>query len=75
MADFPYDAGLMGRVPTAFSCDEEFLKLIDARAASLGMSRSHYIIQVLRRDLLEQSNGLNIVAESGSSYGSNRKKK
>ena len=65
----------MGRVPTAFSCDEEFLKLIDARAASLGMSRSHYIIQVLRRDLLEQSNGLNIVAESGSSYGSNRKKK
>jgi hypothetical protein len=64
----------MGRVPTAFSCDEEFLKLIDARAASLGMSRSHYIIQVLRHDLLEQTGGLNVVAESGTAYGSKRKK-
>jgi hypothetical protein len=65
----------MGRVPTAFSCDEEFLKLIDARADSLGMSRSHYIIQVLRRDLLEQTGGLNIVAESGTTYESKRQKK
>lgn len=64
----------MGRVPTAFSCDEEFLKLIDTRAASLGMSRSHYIIQVLRRDLLEQSGSLNIVAENGTAYESKKKK-
>jgi len=63
----------MGRVPTAFSCDGEFLKLIDARASSLGMSRSHYIVQVLRRDLLEQSDGLNVVAESGVPYGRPRK--
>ncbi len=65
----------MGRIPTAFSCDEEFLKLIDARAASLGMSRSHYIIQVLRSDLLEKSDGLNVVAEATTAYGSNLKKK
>jgi len=65
----------MGRVPTAFSCDEEFLKLIDARATSLGMSRSHYIIQVLRRDLLDQSSNLSIVAEAPVPYTTARKKK
>lgn len=65
----------MGRVPTAFSCDEEFLNRINARAASLGMNRSQYIIQVLRRDLMEQSDGLNIVAETGSTPYGRRKKK
>lgn len=55
---------------------KSFLNSFDARAASLGMSRSHYIIQVLRRDLLENNEGLNIVAETGtSSYSSKRKKK
>jgi metal-responsive CopG/Arc/MetJ family transcriptional regulator len=66
----------MARIPTAFSCDKEFLKRIDARAESLGMNRSQYIIQVLRKDLMEDSEGLNIVAESGTtSYGSKPKKK
>jgi len=58
----------MGRIPTAFSCDEKFLKLIDARAVSLGMNRSQYIIQVLRRDLLNQSASLHVVAEEGVPY-------
>ncbi len=65
----------MGRIPTAFSCDEKFLKLIDARAASLGMNRSQYIIQVLRHDLLDQSASLNIVAEEGSLYKTKSRKK
>jgi hypothetical protein len=63
----------MGRIPTAFSCDAKFLKLIDARAASLGMNRSQYIIQVLRRDLLDQSASLQVIAEEGVPYKTKKK--
>lgn len=53
----------MSRVPCAFSVQEEFLVLIDARAASLGMKRSEFIVQALRKELLMNTGGMNIVAE------------
>jgi hypothetical protein len=59
----------MSRVPCAFSCDEKFLKLIDERAASLGMKRSQYIVQVLRQELLTGAPNLNIVAEAHPGFG------
>ena len=65
----------MSRVPCAFSCDVEFLKLIDARAASLGMNRSQYVVQVLRQDLLTGRPNLNVVAESKPTYKIPRKRR
>ncbi len=59
----------MGRVPCAFSCDRELLDKIDARAKSLGMNRSQYVVQVLRRELLSGNDNLRIVAETSAPYG------
>lgn len=41
------------RVPCAFSVEPEWLEKIDARCKSLGLSRSAYLLQLVRRDLLE----------------------
>lgn len=51
------------RVACAFSCQAEFLQKIDKRARSLGLSRSGYITQVLRQDLLSGSPNLSVVAQ------------
>ena len=59
----------MPRVPCAFSCSEEFLKIVDGRASSLGMNRSQYIVQVLRQDLITGRPNLNVVAEQAAVYG------
>lgn len=59
----------MPRIPCAFSCSVEFLNLVDARAASLGMNRSQYVVQVLRQDLVTGKPNLNIVAEQAALYG------
>ncbi len=59
----------MKRVACAFSVNREFLELIDARAESLGLSRSAYIVQVLRKELLSGSDSLSIVAEGRNDYG------
>lgn len=58
----------MKRVACAFSVSREFLDLIDARARSLNLSRSAYIVQVLRKELLSGASGLNIVAERAATY-------
>ncbi len=58
----------MARIPCAVSCTREFLALVDRRAASLGLNRSAYIIQVLRQDLFSGKPNLNIVAESHGEY-------
>jgi len=42
----------MPRIPCAFSVQEDFLRQIDARAAQLGMKRSEFILQALRKELL-----------------------
>ena len=58
----------MSRVPSAFSCTREFLDMVDARAKSLGMNRSQYIVQVLRQDLLEGKRNLLVVGEDRTQY-------
>ena len=55
-------------IPCAFSCTAEFLRKIDARAASLGMNRSQYILQVLRKDLFSGNQNLSIVGEQSAPY-------
>lgn len=62
------------RIPCAFSVSEDFLKLIDARAKSLDLSRSAYIVQVLRKEILSGSTEMRIVAEEKGTYGSRRAK-
>jgi len=58
----------MARIPCSFSAQEEFLDMIDARAARLGMKRSEYIVHALRRDL-QEGGSFNIVQESGPISG------
>lgn len=53
----------MARVPCAFSCPREFLTLVDQRAASLGMTRSAYIVQLLRQDIIHGRPNLNIIGQ------------
>lgn len=64
----------MGRIPTAFSCSKELLDKIDARARSLEMNRSQYIIQVLRKDLSGSMSELSIVAEESAEYQIKKRK-
>lgn len=52
----------MSRAPCAFSCQRQFLAQVDQRADSLGMTRSAYIVQVLRQDILSGRPNLNIQA-------------
>lgn len=54
----------MARIPCAFSCSREFLVLVDRRAASLGMTRSAYIVQLLRQDIINGRPNLNIVGQN-----------
>ena len=54
----------MARIPCAFSCSREFLTQVDRRAASLGMTRSAYIVQLLRQDIINGSPNLNIVGQN-----------
>ena len=65
----------MKRIPCAFSVTRELLEKIDARAEALGLSRSAYIVQVVRRDLMSGSSSLKIVAEKKAEYGTKRKKR
>lgn len=67
--------GPMKRIPCAFSVTKELLEKIDARAEALGLSRSAYIVQIVRRDLMSGSSSLNIVAETKSEYGTKRKRR
>ena len=53
----------MSRIPCAFSCQKEFLAMVDRRAASLGMNRTAYIIQLLRQDLMTGKPNLNIMSQ------------
>ncbi|HEY8966607.1 MAG TPA: ribbon-helix-helix protein, CopG family [Candidatus Methylacidiphilales bacterium] len=54
----------MARIPCAFSVQEDILRQIDARAAQLGMKRSEFILQALRKELLVGGNSsMSIVAE------------
>jgi len=41
----------------SFSCSTEFLAQLEARAESLGMTRSQYLTQLIRRDLDEAASG------------------
>lgn len=59
----------MTRIPTAFSCSPELLKLLDDRAGSLGMKRSEYIVQLIRQDLATGRPNLSIVAETATVNG------
>ena len=43
----------MGRVTVGFSCQKQFAALVDKRARLLGLDRSEYVHQVLRRDILQ----------------------
>ena len=52
------------RSPCAFSVDQTLLTVIDRRAKSLGMNRSNYIVQCIRRDLANQSAPLSVVADA-----------
>lgn len=52
------------RSPCAFSVDESLLAVIDRRAKSLGMNRSNYIVQCIRRDLANQNEPLSVVADA-----------
>jgi hypothetical protein len=52
----------MSRIPSAFSCPKEFLAMVDQRAASLGMTRSAYIVQVLRQDIMTGKPNLSIIS-------------
>ena len=63
----------MKRVPCAFSVSRDFLDVIDARAESLGLSRSAYIVQVLRKELASGSSQFSIVAEEPPVYVSEQK--
>jgi len=65
----------MTRIPCAFSVNRELLEQIDARAKSLGMTRSAYIVHVVRNDLLRGAADLNIVAESPPSYTTRPRKR
>jgi hypothetical protein len=55
-----------------FSCDEGLQSLIDLRAKSLGMTRSAYIVEMLRKELyredheLEQRGGARTVSRARS---------
>jgi nitrate reductase assembly molybdenum cofactor insertion protein NarJ len=60
----------MARVPCAFSCSPEFLAAVDERAKSLGLKRSAYIVQVLRKELAERGQAFTIVAEQAGVYAS-----
>ena len=51
-----------------FRVAPEFLQAMDARCEQLGMSRSSYILQVLRRELLRGTEDLRIVAEVKGKY-------
>jgi|GEM_PF-3963361 len=54
----------MARIPCAFSVQEDFLEVIDKRAKQLGMKRSDFIVQALRKELfLNTSGSMSIVAE------------
>lgn len=67
--------GGMKRIPCAFSVSKELLEKIDARAEALGLSRSAYIVQIVRKDLMTGSSSLSIVAETKSEYGSKKKRR
>ena len=67
--------GHMKRIPCAFSVTRELLEKIDARAEALGLSRSAYIVQIVRKDLASGSSGLRIVAEKKAEYGTKKKKR
>ena len=56
------------RIPCAFSCNREFLEAVDARAKSLHMKRSEYIVHVLRQEIMGNQSTLNIAAESRAEY-------
>ena len=58
----------MKRIACAFSVSREFLDQIDARADELGLSRSAYIVQVLRKELISGASQLSIVAETSTDY-------
>ena len=71
----------MSRIACAFSCQADFLKKIDQRARSLGMTRSQYIVQVLRQDLLTGNPNLSVISEhadggyeTGERVGRHKKK-
>ena len=52
-----------------FRCTEKFLEDIDARANSLHMTRSQYILQALRQEILSGGKSMSIVAEQAAVYG------
>ncbi|NKB23202.1 MAG: hypothetical protein GKR87_02200 [Kiritimatiellae bacterium] len=64
----------MTRIPCAFSCDKEFLAIIDERTNVLGMNRSQYIIQVLRNDIFDGQLTLKVVAEKKAKYRPDKKR-
>lgn len=49
--------------------------MVDARASSLSMNRSQYIVQVLRQDLMSGQSNLNILAEAQPEYTTRKKNK
>jgi len=74
----------MARIPCGFSCNPEFLALIDERAQSLGMNRSQYIVQVIRNEIARGGADLSVVgskipdnrvAEPRAEYVTNRNSK
>lgn len=60
----------MARIPCSFSAPEEFILRIDARAESLGMKRSEFIVHALRKELMESGHSFSIVAEQSQIGGS-----
>jgi hypothetical protein len=63
----------MARIPCAFSVQEEFLRQIDERAAQLGMKRSEFILQALRKELQNRGPTMSIVAETPDSWSPPKK--
>ena len=63
----------MARIPCAFSVQEEFLRQIDERAAQLGMKRSEFILQALRKELQNRGPTMSIVAETSETWNPGRK--
>jgi hypothetical protein len=67
----------MSKIPVSFSCAPEFLQLIDARAKTLGMSRTQYISQLIRRDLEHAARGesFTLAEDAAPIYQAEKKRK
>jgi hypothetical protein len=66
----------MSRKPCAFSCEATFLDMVDRRASDLGMNRSQYVIQCIRRELGLESRPLFAeVREAGPVWKTEKKAK